>query len=127
MIVAGLGSRKDVAVGDVLAAIEVALETHGMSRAALSALATASLKRDEEGILAAGRALRLPVVIVEDGELEAAASRTLTRSGQSRRAAGSPSVCEAAALAAAGAEARLAGPRIVAGPVTCAIAISGDA
>ena len=62
----------------------------------------------------------------EKDALEAAASRTLTRSDPSWQAAGSPSACEAAALAAAGRAARLAGPRIVAGPVTCAIAISGD-
>lgn len=127
MIVAGLGSRKGVALRDVLGAIEAALAAQGLSAAALSALATASLKREEEGILSAGRALGLPVIIVEEDGLASAASRTLTRSEPSRRAAGSPSVCEAAALAAAGAKARLAGPRIVAGPVTCAIAISGEA
>jgi cobalt-precorrin 5A hydrolase len=67
------------------------------------------------------------LIIVEDEALEAAASRTLTRTDASGPAAGSPSVSEAAALAAAGVAARLAGPRIVLGPVTCAIAISGDA
>jgi len=40
--------------------------------------------------------------------------------------AGVPSVSETAALAAAGEGVRLLGPRIVVGPVTCAIAISGD-
>jgi len=124
--VAGLGSRKGVASRDVLRAIEAALEAQGLAPAALSALATISLKQHEEGILAAGRALGLPVVVVEDDALEEAASRTLTRSDPSRQVAGSPCVCEAAALAAAGTTARLAGPRIVAGAVTCAIAISGD-
>ena len=126
MIVAGLGSRSGVASREVLSAIDAALAAQGLGPAALTALATISLKRHEEGILAAGRALGVPVVIVEKDALEAAASRTLTRSDPSWQAAGSPSACEAAALAAAGRAARLAGPRIVAGPVTCAIAISGD-
>ncbi|MCC2690949.1 MAG: cobalamin biosynthesis protein [Rhizobiaceae bacterium] len=126
MIVAGIGSRKGVARQDVLRAIESALEKQGLATAALSALATAALKKDEEGIMAAGLALGLPVVIVGEDALRAAAARTMTRSGPSWQAAASPSVSEAAALAAAGEAAVLAGPRVVAGPVTCAIAISGD-
>ena len=126
MIVAGIGSRRGVAPEDVLAAVENALAAQGLPAAALSALATAALKKDEEAIMAAGRALGLPVVIVGEDELRAAASRTLTRSDPSSTAAGSPSVSEAAALAAAGETARLARPRLVTGPVTCAIAISGD-
>jgi cobalt-precorrin 5A hydrolase len=56
-----------------------------------------------------------------------AAASTLTHSELSQTLAGTPSVSEAAALAAAGEGARLCGPRIVVGPVTCALAISGDA
>jgi cobalt-precorrin 5A hydrolase len=41
--------------------------------------------------------------------------------------AGVPSVAEAAALAAGGPRARLILPRIAVGPVTCALAESGDA
>jgi cobalt-precorrin 5A hydrolase len=51
--------------------------------------------------------------------------RTLSHSDASLSLAGTPSVSEAAALAAAGDGARLAGPRIVVGPVTCAIAFGG--
>jgi cobalt-precorrin 5A hydrolase len=54
------------------------------------------------------------------------ASQTLTHSELSQALAGVPSVSEAAALAAAGEGARLLGPRIVVGPVTCALAASGD-
>ncbi|RUW67014.1 cobalamin biosynthesis protein, partial [Mesorhizobium sp. M1E.F.Ca.ET.063.01.1.1] len=39
--------------------------------------------------------------------------------------AGTPSVSEASALAAAGKDAKLLGPRTVLGPVTCAIALGG--
>ncbi|QKD06409.1 cobalamin biosynthesis protein [Mesorhizobium loti] len=127
MMVAGIGSRKGVSVEDVLAAVEIALEAHGLAMTALSALATATLKKDEEAIAAAGRTLNLPVIIVDDAALQAASPRTLSSSNLSQKRAGTPSVSEASALAVAGAGAKLLGPRTVLGPVTCAIAISGDA
>ena len=127
MMVAGIGSRKGVSVEDVLAAIETALEAHGLAMTAISALATATLKKDEEAIAAAGRALNLPVIIVDDSALQAASPGTLSSSSLSQDLAGAPSVSEASALAVAGAGATLLGPRIVLGPVTCAIAISRDA
>ncbi|WP_258583063.1 cobalamin biosynthesis protein [Mesorhizobium sp. AR02] len=165
MMVAGIGSRKGVSVEDVLAAVETALEAHGLAMTALSALATTEFKRSEEAIFAAGRELNLPVIVVDiansesslpltqpplrsadlsprgeettsasaslfsptgrrwpEGPDEGAASRNL-----SQELAGTPSVSEASALAVAGAGAKLLGPRTVLGPVTCAIAISGDA
>ncbi|TGV13189.1 cobalamin biosynthesis protein [Mesorhizobium sp. M8A.F.Ca.ET.173.01.1.1] len=127
MMVAGIGSRKGVTVEDVLAAIETALEAHGLAMSALSALATAALKKDEDAIAAAGRALNLPVIIVDDAALQAASPRTLSSSSLSRDLAGTPSVSEASALAVAGKGASLLGPRTVLGAVTCAIASSGDA
>ena len=57
MIVAGIGCRKGVATKDVLAAIDRALEMHGVARADLSALATTAFKKDEQAIFAAGEAL----------------------------------------------------------------------
>ncbi|WP_246677444.1 cobalamin biosynthesis protein [Mesorhizobium sp. B2-3-12] len=65
MMVAGIGSRKGVSVEEVLAAIETALEAHGLAMAALSALATTEFKRNEEAIFAAGRELNLPVIVVD--------------------------------------------------------------
>ncbi|UVK45964.1 cobalamin biosynthesis protein [Mesorhizobium sp. AR07] len=127
MMVAGIGSRKGVTVEDVLAAIETALETHGLAMTALSALATAPLKQDEEAILAAGRQLDLPVIVADAAAIEAASSATISHSDLSLDLAGTPSVSEASALAVAGKGARLLGPRTVLGPVTCAIAIGGDA
>ena len=127
MMVAGIGSRKGVTAGDVLAAVETTLETHGLAMTALSALATSEFKRDEEAIFAAGRDLALPIIVVTTEALEKVSSNTLSRSELSQSTAGTPSVSEASALAAAGAGAKLLGPRTVLGPVTCAIAISGDA
>ena len=125
MIIAGVGCRKGATQQDILSAIETALEAHGLATPALSALATVELKRDEQGIIAAGRVLELPLLVVDDIALVAAAPRTLSRLQISQEAVGRLSVSEAAALAAAGADAILLGPRTVAGLATCAIAISG--
>ncbi|MBZ9658018.1 cobalamin biosynthesis protein [Mesorhizobium sp. ESP-6-4] len=127
MMVAGIGSRKGVTAGDVRAAIETALEAHGLTMTALSALATGEIKRDEPAIFLAARDLDLPVLVISDAALQSVSSGTVSRSDASQAQAGTPSVSEASALAAAGKGAKLLGPRIVLGPVTCAIAISGDA
>ncbi len=126
MIVAGIGCRKGVDEGQVLAAVEVALAAHGLSAAALSALATAHFKHAEEAIAATGKALKLPLLLVDDAALRAVSLRALTRSGPSLALAGTPSVSETAALAAAGQHATLLGPRVAVGPVTCAIAVAGE-
>ncbi|TPJ29502.1 cobalamin biosynthesis protein [Mesorhizobium sp. B2-8-3] len=125
MMVAGIGSRIGVSVEEVLAAIETALEAHGLAMTALSALATGEIKRDEPAIFLAGRDLDLPVLIMSDAALQSVSSGTVSRSEVSQAQAGTPSVSEASALAAAGKGAKLLGPRIVLGPVTCAIALGG--
>lgn len=125
MIVAGIGSRTGVSAAQVIAAVDAALQAHGLERARLAMLATARMKQDEAGIIAASGTMGLPLVLVDDGVL--AGMETLTRSQASMAAAGAPSVSEAAALAAAGEGARLAGPRTALGPVTCAIAFGDDA
>jgi cobalt-precorrin 5A hydrolase len=127
MMVAGIGSRKGVSVEDVLAAIETAVEAHGLTMTALSALATAALKQDEKAIFVTGNQLNLPVIVADAAAIEAASSATISLSSRSQDLAGTPSVSEASALAVAGKGARLLGPRTVLGPVTCAIAVSGDA
>ncbi|CDX35285.1 Cobalamin (Vitamin B12) biosynthesis CbiG protein [Mesorhizobium sp. SOD10] len=125
MMVAGIGSRKGVTASDVRAAIETALEAHGLAMTALSALATGEIKRDEQAIFLAGRDLGLPVLVMSDAALKAVSSGTISRSEASQAQAGTPSVSEASALAAAGKGAKLLGPRIMVGPATCAIALGG--
>jgi cobalt-precorrin 5A hydrolase len=126
VIVAGIGSRKGVSAAEVIAAIELALKEQGLTPPALSMLATARLKQDEAGIIAAGGTLNVPLILVDDDVLREMSDRTLSHSGASLSATGTPSVSEAAALAAAGEGARLAGPRIAVGRVTCAIAFGED-
>jgi len=127
MMVAGIGSRKGVTASDVRAAVETALDAHGLAMTALSALATGEIKRSEAAIFLAGRDLDLPVLVIPDDVLHAVSSSTISQSELSQAHAGTPSVSEASALAAAGKNAKLLGPRIVLGPVTCAIALGGGA
>jgi cobalt-precorrin 5A hydrolase len=126
VIVAGIGSRKGISAAEVIAAVEAALKEYALSRPALSLLATARMKRDEAGIIAAGAALNVPLILVDDEVLRDMSAKTLSHSEASLAAVGVGSVSEAAALAAAGEGARLAGPRIAVGAVTCAIAVGGD-
>src|SRR5690606_23329333 len=83
MMVAGIGCRTGVGAGDVMAAVEAALARHNLSPAALSALATAHFKHAEQAITATGKALNLPLLLVDDAALRAVSLRALTRSDAS--------------------------------------------
>jgi len=82
------------------------------------------LKSGEPGIAAAASDLGVPLVLVPQADLEAAGTRTMTRSERVVALMGVPSAAEAAALAAAGPAARLVAPRTAVGPATCALATS---
>ena len=125
MIVAGIGSRKGVSPAEVIAAVEAALKHHGFAAEDLSALATTEFKKEEAAIFAAGRELGLPVVVVDGEPTSPISTTTLTHSDLSLALAGTLSVSETAALGAAGEGARLLGPRLAVGRVTCALATTG--
>jgi cobalt-precorrin 5A hydrolase len=127
MIVAGIGCRRGAAAADVEAAIRAALARAGLAPAALDAIATIFGKNEEAGIAAAAKTLGVPVVALGQGELKAASERAATRSARVLALTGVPSVAETAALAAAGADARLIATRLVVGGAACALAASGDA
>jgi cobalt-precorrin 5A hydrolase len=126
MMVAGIGCRRGVGADEVLAAVAAALKHLSAERAHLDALATAELKLGESGITIASQRLGLPLRIVGGAELKQANGRTVSLSEKSLERTGVASVSEAAALAAAGPDSVLLGPRLVVGPVACAIAVSGD-
>ena len=126
MMVAGVGCKAGASAGEIEAAIAAALVRAGLSTETLTALATSFAKGDEPGIVAAATARGLKLVMVPQRDLEAAGARVVTRSERVLALTGVPSVAEAAALAAAGPESRLLGPRVAVGPATCALAVSGD-
>lgn len=120
MMVAGLGSRSGVSVGEVRAAIDAACAAYGIE--AIDLLATGETKASERAFAECALAMGKALEIVAQAALTRVADATLTRSELSQKASGVPSLSEAAALAAAGSGARLLGPRITTGPVTCALA-----
>jgi cobalt-precorrin 5A hydrolase len=122
VIAAGIGCRKGASAAQIEAAIAAALERAGRPFARLDLLATAASKRREAGIAEAASARKLPLIFVEQSDLEIAGARGATWSRRVLALAGVPSVAEAAALAVAGPKARLILPRITVGPVTCALA-----
>jgi cobalt-precorrin 5A hydrolase len=127
MIVAGIGCRRGAPADAIMAAIEAALARSGLGKEVLHSIATSAIKGGEPGIADAASALGVPLVLIAQGDLEAAAHRTATSSERVIALTGVPSVAEAAALAAGGAAARLVAPRTVLGPATCALADTGAA
>jgi cobalt-precorrin 5A hydrolase len=122
MIVAGIGCRKGASAAEIEAAIAAALAQAGCALEALGLIATSDGKGGEPGIVAAAAARGVRLVTVGPADLEAAGTRTQSSSPRVLALTGVPSVAEAAALAAGGSKARLLLPRIVVGPVTCALA-----
>ena len=53
VIVAGIGSQRGVSATEVVAAVDAALNEYGLKKSALALLATARMKQDEAGIVAA--------------------------------------------------------------------------
>lgn len=124
MMALGIGCRKGTPADVVLAVIDEALQTHGVKLARPLVIATGAIKADEEGIREAAHQLGAEFVVLFDETLQSVVSLTHTRSETSLAHTGLPSLSEAAALAAAGPNARLLGPRHVSQGVTCAIALS---
>jgi cobalt-precorrin 5A hydrolase len=125
MIAAGIGCRKTISAAQVESAIAAALLHNQLDGRRLGLIAVPAAKGAESGIVAAAAARGVLLVLIAQDALEAADSRTLTRSVRSKDTLNVQSVAEAAALAAAGPHSRLLAPRVAVGPVTCALA-EGD-
>jgi cobalt-precorrin 5A hydrolase len=126
VIVAGVGCRRGAAAHEIEAAIAAALARCSLPAAALSMIATSETKGGEVGITTAASLLRVPFVLVPQDTLVDAGHRTLTKSQRVLQRTGVPSLAEAAALAAAGPQARLLAPRTCVGRATCALAQGND-
>jgi cobalt-precorrin 5A hydrolase len=123
MIVAGIGCGRGTSSEDIVSLIFAALSTFGIARENLTAIATETSKADEHGIASAARSLSIPVLRCPVADMGRVADQVLTRSTRVQEIKGVPSIAEASALVAAGANARLLGARVAANRVTCAIAI----
>lgn len=117
-LIVGVGCRKGATVGEIVAAIEAALASHGLPLQRVRTLATAAPKRNEPGLLAAAAQLNLPLLIVHDQEIRS--RRRAPRTAASRHV-GLPAVSRPAALAA-GRRTSCLVKRFVLGPVLVSVA-----
>ncbi|WP_457105267.1 cobalamin biosynthesis protein [Methylobacterium sp. P5_C11] len=122
-LVAGIGFRHGTEADEIAALIVRALGLIGADGADLAAIATPADRAAEPAIRGAAARFGLPPSSVPASALEACDGQVVTRSARIERLRGVGSVAEAAALAEAGPESRLALPRIASGGATCALAI----
>lgn len=122
MIVAGIGFRRGAEASEIAALIRRALAEAELAPGRLAAIATAHDRADDPAIRDAARVFGLVPEGVGPDALMAVDVRVPTRSARIEALRGVGSLCEAAALARAGPEARLALSRIASGSVTCALA-----
>ncbi len=113
-LVVGIGSRKGVHASEVLHAIDEALKEMGRRREDIAILATAWLKKDEEGMLQAASLLGKDMMYLSQEVLNSQAPSTVSRA----RDLGLAGVAEPAVLALA---TRLIFPKKAYGRVTIAI------
>ncbi|MFH8476108.1 precorrin-3B C(17)-methyltransferase [Streptomyces sp. NPDC018000] len=96
----GVGASKGAPVGEVVGLIQDTLREAGLSPLSIAELVTVDAKADEPGIVAAAAQLGVPLRTYAAGEL--ARIEVPNPSGAPLAAVGTPSVAEAAALAAGG-------------------------
>ncbi|MBD9631719.1 MULTISPECIES: cobalamin biosynthesis protein [unclassified Pseudomonas] len=125
-LVAGLGCRRGCPLDELRALLRETLAEAGLDESNLTALASATLKADEEGLTALAAALDLPLALFTPQQLAACEKRLGDPSETVRAATGSVSVAEAAGLlqaeAQGGAPARLLVGKRRSEQATCALA-----
>ena len=122
MIAIGLGCRKNCSGEEVAALVRNALaQVDAMGEAGLF---TVLDKKDEGGLFEAAALLEMPLTFLPRARLAACMDQVQTKSLKAERLYGLASISEAAALAGAGAGAKLILPRIASANATCAISVS---
>lgn len=110
-VVIGLGFRAAAPQASIAEVIEAACDAAAPARPTL--LATPADKSIYPPLITAARAAALPCLAIDEPALRQASTLITTHSARVAHARGVGSVCEAAALAAAGPTARLAVSRLV--------------
>lgn len=125
-IVVGIGARRDASSMEVLEAIKRGLDAVNVPLAFVQALATIEIKKESEGIIAAGEMLGIPVHFINVNEVSKFNRGDLTSESEVvKKYIGVGGVCERAALIAAGRDARLILKKMKLGRVTVAVAEAG--
>ncbi|WP_315705542.1 MULTISPECIES: cobalamin biosynthesis protein [unclassified Bradyrhizobium] len=122
MIALGIGCRRNASADDIERLIAEALTMAALQAESIGVVATERAKAEEPGIIEAARRLGRPLIGIVASELGRVSHSAVTNSDRVQHLKGVPSVAETAALAAAGAHARLILPRIANARATCALA-----
>ncbi len=122
LLVAGVGCRRGAPAPDIVAAVARACAARGAALKSLTALASIEAKRDEPGLHEAARELGAELLFYPAGRL--AGVGVPNPSALVHKHMGVHSVCEAAALLAAGTD-RLLAPKARTANTTVALALAG--
>ncbi len=117
VLAVGIGCERGTSADEVNDLIKSTFESHNLSTKSIAVFASIELKEDEVALIALQ-----DVVYFSADELNAQSSRIVTPSSYVADTVGTPSVAEAAALAAAGVEATLIVPKTKSRRATIAIA-----
>lgn len=119
-IIVGIGCRKGASAGAIVEAVNEALSRAGVPAESVRYLASADIKAQEQGLLEASEALKIPLRFISSAEIRDCA-RSFKRSELANGKVGLPAVAEPAALLA-GKKTKLILPRITWKSVTVAVA-----
>jgi len=125
-LIIGLGCNRGTAAGEISRAIDIVLGKNGLSPLSIASLASVDLKKDEPGLLEYSKTHEIPLQFYPAGKL-AEVTVPSGPSGYALAATGTPSVAEAAALLASGADGLLVEKQAVGGQVTVAVAAMAPA
>ncbi|MFP6743530.1 MAG: precorrin-3B C(17)-methyltransferase [Alphaproteobacteria bacterium] len=120
----GVGCERGVEASELMALVRDTLSAHDLAPAAVACVTSLDLKADEQAVLALGDDLGLPLRFFDATELENETPRLANPSEKVFAAVGCHGVSEAAALAAAGPDARLVVTKTRSARATCAVAQS---
>jgi cobalt-precorrin 5A hydrolase len=122
-VIVGIGCRKGVKAPAIISAVDAALKKSGVGRDEVRLLASADVKRNEEGLLAAAHLMGIPLRFIRSEEIRSS-RRKFARSAFVEQKVNLPAVAEPAAILA-GRRTRLILPKMTSGPVTVALAREG--
>jgi cobalt-precorrin 5A hydrolase len=125
IVAIGVGCRSGVAGEAIAALARRALEEAGAPQGEIG-MFTLAAKAAEPGLIEAARIIGVALTPLPLAALSAQAGRILTPSASAQARFGAPNIAEAAALAGAGEDGLLIGPRLAADGATCAIALSPE-
>ena len=120
----GIGAERDVDAAEVEALARSVLADAGLSPDAVACVVSVDLKSDERAILQLADALGVPARFFDAARLAKEEQRISQASEYVRATVGTPSVAEAAALAAAGSAAKLVVTKRKSARATCAVALA---